>query len=58
MPGGEDGAPGPDTVLMQEDCREQDGVVVIPPGIKLGANRRFAGEDIKNGDVILAAGRR
>jgi molybdopterin molybdotransferase len=58
MPGGEDGAPGPDTVLMQEDCREENGVVVIPPGIKKGANRRFAGEDIKQGDVILSAGRR
>ena len=58
MPGGEGGAPGPDTVLMQEDCREQDGVVVIPPGIKRGANRRFAGEDIKNDAVILSAGRR
>ena len=58
MPGGEDGAPGPDTVLMQEDCREENGMVVIPPGIKKGANRRFAGEDIKQGDVILSAGRR
>jgi len=58
MPSGEGGAPGPDTVLMQEDCREEDGVVIIPPGIKRGANRRFTGEDIKNGDVILAAGRR
>jgi molybdopterin molybdotransferase len=58
MPRGVGGAPGPDTVLMQEDCREEDGVVIIPPGIKRGANRRFAGEDIKNGDVILAAGRR
>ena len=58
MPGGEDGTPGPDTVLMQEDCREADGAVIIPPGIKRGANRRFAGEDIKNGDIILAAGKR
>ena len=58
MPRGEGGAPGPDTVLMQEDCREQDGVVVIPPGIKQGANRRFAGEDIKNDAVILSTGRR
>ncbi len=58
MPDGEDGAPGPDTVLMQEDCREEEGAVVIPPGIKKGANRRFAGEDIKRGDVILKAGRR
>lgn len=45
-----------DTVLMQEDCREEDGHVVIPPGIKRGANRRFAGEDIAAGDVILTAG--
>ncbi|MBI06796.1 MAG: molybdopterin molybdenumtransferase MoeA [Rhodospirillaceae bacterium] len=58
MPQGEGGAPGPETVLMQEDCREQDGVVIIPPGIKKGANRRNAGEDIKKGEIILAAGRR
>ena len=50
--------PGADTVLMQEDCREEDGHVVIPPGIKQGANRRFAGEDIAAGDVILTAGTR
>mgnify|MGYP001357394493 FL=1 len=43
---------------MQEDCCEQDGVVIIPPGIKKGANRRNAGEDIKKGEIILAAGRR
>jgi len=55
------GAPmpaGPDTVLMQEDCRVEDGRVFVPPGIKRGANRRFAGEDIKPGAVILSAGRR
>jgi len=55
------GAPmpdGPDTVLMQEDCRVENGGVIVPPGIKRGANRRFAGEDIKAGTVILAAGRR
>ncbi|NQU71361.1 MAG: molybdopterin molybdenumtransferase MoeA, partial [Rhodospirillales bacterium] len=42
------GAPmpdGPDTVLMQEDCRVDDDRVIIPPGIKRGANRRRAGED-------------
>jgi molybdopterin molybdotransferase len=58
MPGGEDGAPGPDTVLMQEDCREAVGEVTIPPGIKRGANRRHAGEDIARGATILHAGRR
>jgi molybdopterin molybdotransferase len=49
---------GPDTVLMQEDCRIEDGHVFIPPGIKRGANRRHAGEDIESGTVILHAGRR
>jgi len=55
MPDG-DGGPGPDTVLMQEDCRSDGDRVVIPPGIKRGANRRFAGEDITEGDCILRAG--
>jgi molybdopterin molybdotransferase len=49
---------GADTVLMQEDCKVADGAVTLPPGIKRGANRRFAGEDVKRGDMVLAAGRR
>ena len=55
------GAPMPDaadTVLMQEDCQADGDNVVIPPGIKQGANRRFAGEDIEAGRVILSAGAR
>lgn len=55
------GAPmpdGTDTVLMQEDCRIDGDSVIIPPGIKRGANRRFAGEDVKPGSIILSAGRR
>jgi molybdopterin molybdotransferase len=60
------GAPMPsgfDTVMMQEDCREQAGPgalgsVLIRPGIKRGANLRTAGEDVRAGTVILAAGRR
>ena len=55
------GAPMPngmDTVLMQEDCCREADVVVVPPGIKRGANRRHAGEDIESGSVILHAGRR
>jgi molybdopterin molybdotransferase len=54
------GAPmpaGPDTVYMEEDCRIEDGKVVLPAGIKRGANRRFAGEDIKDGSVIIPRGR-
>jgi len=49
---------GADTVLMQEDCRAEDGKAILPPGIKRGANRRFAGEDVKKGDTVLAPGRR
>tara|TARA_R110000868_G_scaffold1554_3_gene12440 strand:+ start:8297 stop:9550 length:1254 start_codon:yes stop_codon:yes gene_type:complete len=47
---------GADTVLMQEDCRAENDTVTIPPGIKQGANRRFAGEDIEAGATILTAG--
>jgi molybdopterin molybdotransferase len=55
------GAPmpaGADTVFMQEDCRVEDGAVIVPPGLKYGANRRFAGEDMRAGSVALPAGRR
>ena len=54
------GAPmpdGADTVFMQEDVRTEDGVVVVPPGLKHGANRRLAGEDVRLGSVVLPAGR-
>jgi len=55
------GAPmpeGADTVLMQEDCPVEGGAVIVPPGIKRGANRRRAGEDVTAGHTILTAGRR
>ena len=55
------GAPmpdGADTVFMQEDCRLDDGAVIVPPGLKRGANRRLAGEDIAAGAGALPAGRR
>ena len=55
------GAPmpaGSDTVFMQEDCRVEGGAVIVPPGLKLGANRRLAGEDMRAGAVALPAGRR
>jgi molybdopterin molybdotransferase len=54
------GAPmpdGADTVFMQEDCRVENGVVVLPPGLKVGANRRLTGEDVRAGRVVLPAGR-
>ena len=59
------GAPmpdGPDTIYMQEDCSVEaagDGDrVVLPGGIKRGANYRLAGEDITAGSTVLTAGRR
>ena len=55
------GAPipkGADTVMMQEDCTEKDGIVSILPGIKKGANYRSAGEDMSKGQIILEAGQR
>lgn len=50
--------PGADTVYMQEDCRVEGGNVVVPPGLRLGANRRLAGEDLKQGAVAIPRGRR
>ena len=32
--------------------------MIVPPGLKLGANRRLAGEDVARGAVALHAGRR
>jgi molybdopterin molybdotransferase len=51
---------GADTVAMQEDCETvHDGTVVtIAKGLKPGANRRRAGEDVKAGTTVLTAGRR
>ena len=53
------GAPmpaGADTVFMQEDVRVEGNDVVVPPGLKLGANRRLKGEDVKAGQAVLPAG--
>jgi molybdopterin molybdotransferase len=55
------GAPmpdGADTVMMQEDAREEAGAVLLVPGLKRGANCRPAGEDVAQGAVALEAGRR
>ena len=57
MPHGIDGA-GPDTVFMVEDCRADGADVIVPGGIKRGANRRHAGEDVRRGDVVLKPGSR
>ena len=55
------GAPmpqGADIVFMQEDVRLDQGRVVLPAGLKPGANVRVAGEDIAAGHSALAAGQR
>ncbi len=56
------GAPMPPdtgTVFMQEDVRlDNAGNVVLPPGLKPGANVRPAGEDIAQGQLALQAGQR
>jgi len=52
------GDAGPDTVLMQEDCESDGETVTVPPGIGRGANRRAAGEDVREGAALFAAGRR
>jgi molybdopterin molybdotransferase len=55
------GAPmpeGADTVFMQEDVRLDQGRVVLPAGLKPGANVRAAGEDILAGHAALKSGHR
>ena len=53
---------GFDTVAMQEDVRlersGEDTWALVPAGLKLGANRRLAGEDAKEGARLLEAGAR
>ena len=54
------GAPMPegfDTVFMQEDVRSEAGKVILPSGLKAGANRRLAGEDLRKGACALPAGK-
>ena len=47
---------GMDTVFMEEDCQLEGNTVTLPPGLKSGSNRRFAGEDVKVDDVVVTAG--
>ncbi len=55
------GAPvpeGADAVVMQEMCQQDDDMVTVNTVVKAGSNVRRAGEDIKNGSVVLHAGKR
>ena len=49
---------GTDSVVMQERATEIEGGVRIPAGAlgKAGQNRRFAGEDLKQGQVVFEIG--
>ena len=49
---------GLDTVAMQEDVSpaEGDAGVIIPGGLKAGANVRRSGEDVAAGETLFAAG--
>lgn len=49
--------PGADTVMMQEDARLEGGALLLPAGLRLGANCRPAGEDVAQGALALPAGR-
>lgn len=50
--------PGSDSAVMQEDVRRDGEAILIPPGLRRGANARPAGEDVAQGSVALEAGRR
>ncbi len=53
---------GTDTVVMQEDTETSDeggeAWVKIPPGLRSGANRRLAGEDVAKGEILAKQGNR
>lgn len=53
------GAPLPagcDTVVLQEAVRIEGGEVVVPEGVKPGANVRATGEDVAAGSRVFPAG--
>ena len=50
--------PGADTTFMQEDVEVRGSHVLLPPGLRKGANTRIRGEDIRSGSVALPQGRR
>jgi molybdopterin molybdotransferase len=48
--------PGADTVVRVEDTEEREGVVVVRAAPPRGANVRDAGEDVRVGQIVVAAG--
>lgn len=49
---------GADTCIMQEDVEVVGDDIIVPRGVKSGANRRKAGEDMQAGDAIARRGMR
>lgn len=47
-----------DTVVMQENTSKQDGYILLSSKPQLGENVRYPGDDLKQGEVILKAGRK
>jgi molybdopterin molybdotransferase len=50
--------PGADTIFMQEDVELRGAEVLLPAGLRIGANARSRGEDVPAGSIALPAGRR
>ena len=49
---------GADSCIMQEDVEAAGEFVILPPGLKPGANTRKAGEDLQAGEIAARAGAR
>jgi molybdopterin molybdotransferase len=49
---------GTDTVVMQEDTALDGECVLLGKGLRIGANRRRAGEDMRAGEAVLEPGQR
>jgi molybdopterin molybdotransferase len=55
------GAPipsGADAVVIQEDVRREDGRILLSAAAPVGDNLRQAGMDFRQGEALIAAGRR
>jgi len=50
--------PGADAVVMQENCSEKDGLLLVSGSVAPGQNIRPRGQDIMAGERALQAGRR
>lgn len=49
---------GADVVVMQENCREQNGSVIIEGSVRVGDNVRPRGQDMRAGELLIAQGQR